>query len=222
MKRSRPTLHAVRNMRRVPSIALSPYTFEACRRASGRGDRLPSVPHPAISCRMEDSTYKARVSGIVVAGHGVASGQCGDPRFPAGTVAMQAPVFRTRGVDLDALLGAEAFLGTINVDVSPAKPLRIGAEIELTAVAWSPEMPPENFSLLHATIKHAGTLYPALIYMPDPATKPEHFQPASVIELIAPRVPELAGGDVVEVIANLSHIMFEHAEPVSADAEAPS
>ena len=38
---------------------------------------------------------------------------------------------------------------------------------------------------------------PAWIYWPHPETKPEHFQPGGVAEVIAPPVPGLAYGDRV-------------------------
>ena len=34
-------------------------------------------------------TTWTRMTGTVVRGHGVASGFCGDPRFPGGTIALQ-------------------------------------------------------------------------------------------------------------------------------------
>ena len=52
------------------------------------------------------------LSGKVIRGHGVASGQNGNPRFPGGTIRMQTPAFAARGLDLDAY-----FPGTINVSI---------------------------------------------------------------------------------------------------------
>ena len=37
--------------------------------------------------------------GVVVAGHGVASGRASDSPFAAGTIELQAPHFRARGLD---------------------------------------------------------------------------------------------------------------------------
>ncbi len=155
--------------------------------------------------------FTAMASGIVVAGHGVASGRSSDPRFPGGTIALQVPVFLDRGVDLTDLLGASPFLGTINVDMSPAAPSVIAPEIAVPAVTWSTRVPPENFWLFRAGIAHAAHLYPALIYMPDPATKPDHVQPATVIEIIAPWVPALVVGDTLGVATDQSRLRFDAA-----------
>ena len=55
-------------------------------------------------------TVRARV----VEGHRVASGRNGNPRFPGGTLRMQAPFFRELGLDLSAY-----HRGTINVSIAP-------------------------------------------------------------------------------------------------------
>ncbi|WP_419826231.1 hypothetical protein [Sphingomonas sp.] len=149
-----------------------------------------------------------QASGIVVTGHGVASGRAADPRFPAGTIALQAPLFRARGVDLAALIGAEPVMGTINVDLAPAVPRVLAPEIELRDVVWSPVMPAENFWLFRATVDVPGSLHHALIYMPDPATKPEHHQPGSVIEIIAAHTGGLSGGQKLRISADPSYIRF--------------
>jgi hypothetical protein len=149
-----------------------------------------------------------RACGVVVSGHGVASGAAADPRFPRGTIAMQAPLFRARGVDLAALIGAEPVMGTINVDLTPAAPCVLAPEIELRAVKWSPAVPPENFWLFRAEIDYAHRTHKALIYMPDPTTKPEHHQPSGVVEIIAPRLEELRVEKTVVITADATFIRF--------------
>ena len=132
------------------------------------------------------------VPGVVVRGHGVASGRAGDPRFPRGTIAMQIPFFRALGLDLSGL-----HPGTLNVDCAPLS-FRPGPAARLfERVKWHPEMPAETFSFARATLVRDGARYPAWIYWPHPETKPEHFQPAGVAEVIAPPVPDLATGDRV-------------------------
>jgi hypothetical protein len=149
-----------------------------------------------------------RACGVVVFGHGVASGAAADPRFPRGTIAMQAPLFRARGVDLAALIGAEPVMGTVNVDLTPAAPRVLVPEIELRAVRWSPTMPAENFWLFRTAIEHVQRTHSALIYMPDPATKPEHHQPSGVVEIIAPRLEGLRLGQMVVITADANFIRF--------------
>lgn len=136
------------------------------------------------------------VRARVVQGHRVASGRCGDPRFPDGTIAPQLPLFRARVAEFDAYLGAAAFPGTINLRVDGlVAPLR--PEIVIPGLRWSAQAPAETFFLSRAALDHAGRRHPVYLYMPDPATKPDHHQPAGTIELLAARIDGLAYGDAV-------------------------
>ena len=47
-----------------------------------------------------------------------------------------------------------------------------------------------------------------LIYWPHPETKPEHFQDPHVIEIMAPKIPELSLGDKVTFLVNKSQMRF--------------
>ena len=146
-----------------------------------------------------------RTPGVVVRGHGVASGRAGDPRFPHGTVAMQIPFFRERGLDL-----AGFHPGTVNVDCAPLR-FRPGPEALLfERVKWHPEMPAETFSFARATLVRDGARFPAWIYYPHPETKPEHFQPGGVAEIIAPLVPGLAYGDRVVLETTPDQALWEN------------
>lgn len=136
----------------------------------------------------------ACVHGVVVRGHGVASGRSGDPRFPGGTIAMQRPVFLRLGLDLRGF-----FPGTVNVDVTPWS-FRPGPDaLRLERVAWHPDAPPETFSFARAALVRRGRRHRALVYWPHPETKPEHFQPPGVVEILAVRVPGLEPGDAVQI-----------------------
>ena len=138
------------------------------------------------------------IEGIVVRGYGVASGAAGDTRFPDGTIVPQLPWFRRLVPDFEAWLEGSAFPGTINLAVGNT--VMIGTpEIRLEGVAWTPIFPPENFFLSRATLAHRGVRYPVFLYLPDPATKPDHVQPPDRIELIGARIPDLAYGDGVRL-----------------------
>lgn len=136
----------------------------------------------------------AKVHGTVVRGHGVASGRSGDPRFPGGTIAMQLPHFRALGLDL-----AGFFPGTVNVDVAPWSFRPGPAALRFERVKWHPEAPAETFSFARAVLVRNGERHRALVYWPHPETKPEHFQPAYVVEILATPVPGLEPGDAVEI-----------------------
>lgn len=123
----------------------------------------------------------------IVRGHGVASGRNGDPRFPGGTVAMQAPFFRALGLDF-----ATFFSGTLNVRLAPLRYRVVRPRLTFRQVKWHPTAPAEDFSFFDVRLLRPG--HPpvdGLIYYPHPETKPEHFQQADVLELLLPFVDGL-------------------------------
>ena len=152
-----------------------------------------------------DAPEPTAVPGVVVRGHGVASGRAGDARFPGGTIAMQAPYFKELGLDLSGY-----HLGTINVDCAPLR-FEPGPDALLyERVKWHPDMPAETFSFARATLMRQGVRFSALIYLPHPETKAEHFQPGGVAEIIAPRIDGLAYGDSVTLITDPGQARWRH------------
>ena len=134
------------------------------------------------------------VPGIVVAGHGVASGAAKQDQFPGGAIALQKPVFARLGLDLSAFHN-----GTINVDIAPRR-IELGApRTTFEDVVWLEGYPAETFSFADARIRVGRTAYPAMLFYPHPETKPEHFQPPTVIEILAPRIAGIQPGGYVEV-----------------------
>jgi hypothetical protein len=136
------------------------------------------------------------IRGLVVRGHGVASGSSGDPRFPDGTLRLQFPIFASLGLDLDGI-----FPGTINLDIAPARYEIVSPRLTLTNIHWHPDCPAETFSFFDCEIAAPGDdpRTPALIYLPHPETKPEHFQAPSVLEILAPKRPALHYGQALEL-----------------------
>ncbi len=135
-----------------------------------------------------------RAQGTVRPGHGVASGKGKDPRYPMGTLRQQAPHFLARGLDLGAY-----YPGTVNVDIAPHRYEIREPKHFIEDVDWSPHIPPENFYFFDVVLHAGGRAYRGLVYLPDPATKADHLQGASVLELILPEVAGLGYGDAVEV-----------------------
>lgn len=131
-----------------------------------------------------------RIPAIVLAGHGVASGLGGDPRFPNGTLAEQIPLFADHGIDLTPYQR-----GTLNLAVDGI--LLLERPDHVVTMTWTPHFPPETFAFLACIVEVAGTRRDGLVYQPDPATKPDHPQPANVVEVLAPPLGDLVGRSVV-------------------------
>ena len=133
------------------------------------------------------------ITARVVAGHGVASGRNGNPRFPGGTLRMQADHFRERGVDL-----APFFPGTVNVIIAPFRYRVVAPRQTIRQLKWHPTDPAEDFSFFDVrAARPGGQPVPGLIYYPHPETKPTHFQQPDVLELLLPHIPDLrVGGEI--------------------------
>lgn len=137
------------------------------------------------------------VKGVVTQGHGVASGQGSDPRYPKGTLELQRPVFKAMGVDLDRF-----FPGTLNVSIAPHQYSIKTAKYTLKDVRWTSAEFTEDFSFFDCRlVVNDGTKLAGLIYYPHPETKPEHFQSPDILEIITHRIEGLKYGDelIVEV-----------------------
>ncbi len=151
---------------------------------------IPPVP---------DSRLSLVVTGRVVQGHRVASGGNGDPNFPGGSLAMQVPHFRKRGLDLSGF-----FLATLNLSLAPRIVAldRGRADHTFRQVAWHPSEPAEDFSFFRIAIRKTGQedWIDGWIYHPHPDTKPAHFQPPNLLEVIARiRITGIDYGDEAEL-----------------------
>jgi hypothetical protein len=130
--------------------------------------------------------------GVVVRGHGVASGRSAATPYPAGSIALQAPHFRAHGVDL-----SQFFAATLNVDVAPNEPAP-QAPVFDARLRWFGDIE-ERFVLSSARLRYRGGEFEGLWYWPDPATKPAHVQRPTVVELLLPWIEGLAPGAAVTV-----------------------
>lgn len=133
------------------------------------------------------------IPGIVIQGYGVASGSY-STRFPGGTIRAQSPYFEARGVDISPY-----YPGTLNVDIAPRRFTLVRPGHTLTDVSWWPGVPPETFSFSPCRVILPAGPIDGLIYYPHPETKPEHHQPATVIEILAPFMENLAVGAPVKL-----------------------
>ncbi len=148
-----------------------------------------------------------RAKGVVRAGHGVASGRATDSPFAGGTIALQAPHFAARGLDLTPFVPA-----TVNLDIAPLRLVPLVPRWTFADVAWTDVHGPETFSFIEAAVTRAGRAHEGLVYLPHPETKPMHQQPATVVELLLPRLDGLVTGEVLglEVREGQAHIVDEH------------
>jgi hypothetical protein len=137
------------------------------------------------------------VAAAVIRGHRVASGLNADPRFPGGTLAMQLPHFHERGLDLGGF-----FLSTLNLSIDPARYEIVEAKHTFRQVAWHSTEPAEDFSFFDCQVRRVSDANwtDGLIYYPHPETKPEHFQPPGLLEVIATeKIDGINYGDPVEL-----------------------
>ncbi len=129
-------------------------------------------------------------TGTVVPGHRVASGLNGNPDFPGGTLLMQMPFFKERGLDLGAY-----YRGTVNLSIAPARYEAVRAPLTFPMVKWHPVDPAETFSFFHIRrVFPDGIRVDGLVYYPHPETKPKHFQSPDVLELLFPKMDDIGYG----------------------------
>ncbi len=136
-------------------------------------------------------------AGIVQRGHRVASGLGDDSPYPTGTIVMQLPYFQALGLDL-----RKFFPGTLNVSIAPNHFELLRPEYTFERLQWTDLHPPETFSFSRRHLRFANKCAEGMVYHPHPETKRVHFQDASVIEVLAPRMMGIGYGDRVELALN--------------------
>lgn len=141
------------------------------------------------------------VSGLVVQGHGVASGLDPDCPYPGGSISTQRPVFLRHGLDLSGY-----HMGTLNVDISPRTFRMRSPSIVLRGIRWTDLHPPEDFSFSNCELETDRTKVAGLIYFPHPETKERHFQSDTVVEVLAPFVFGLTYGSAVVLHVNAEQV----------------
>lgn len=134
------------------------------------------------------------LQGVVVQGHGVASGRSANSPYPQGSVAMQIPFFKALGLDL-----SDYWAGTMNVSISPHTWALRNVDYCFEQLEWTPLHPAETFSFVRLQLGWQQQSVAAWLYRPHPETKAAHHQSSSVMEIIAPRLDGVAYGDKVQL-----------------------
>ena len=130
------------------------------------------------------------IKGTVVNGHGVASGQAVDSPYPSGTIGMQMPYFAELGLDL-----SDCWPGTINVCFAPYEIQLSHPDHCFPMVKWTDRHPPETFSFWRIQLQGSSDqMVLGWVYHPHPETKQAHWQSASIIEVLCPKLRGIAPG----------------------------
>ncbi|MGI0492853.1 hypothetical protein ACN4EG_13810 [Alkalinema pantanalense CENA528] len=143
------------------------------------------------------------VAGIIMPGYQVASGRSPTSPYPAGTLELQLPFFQARGLDL-----SDCFLGTLNVSIAPHIFEICQPAHTFTEVQWIKGFASETFSFCHSWVVVGESLYSGWVYYPHPETKLDHFQDPSILEIVAPLIPDLHYGDRVQLILDTQEIVL--------------
>jgi hypothetical protein len=106
-----------------------------------------------------------------------------DTPYPAGTIALQAPLFAQAGLDL-----SPCFAGTLNLAFPGGSGACSGPPGTWPQLLWTDRHPPESFSFWPCRLRWQGAraAVAGWIYWPHPETKQRHFQPPDRLEVLAP------------------------------------
>ncbi len=144
------------------------------------------------------------VQGIILQGYRVASAPSKD--YPYGALDKQRPIFKSRGLDLDAYFNA-----TLNIDIHPYTFKLIKPQYTFHHVEWTDMHPPEHFSFSQCKVSFQSVEFDGWVYYPHPETKLRHFQNPSLLEVIAVQIPNINYGDEVQVLVKVDEVEVTNA-----------
>ncbi len=146
----------------------------------------------------------AMINGVIQPGHQIASGQSQNRRYPEGSIKMQKPLFAQLGLDLSSMHDA-----TLNVSIAPYQFSMQQPELTFRDVEWTSLHPPEHFSFSRCSVIVQNVEYSSWIYYPHPETKTTHFQQPSILEIIAPLIPDIKYGDSIQLAINTNEVSLD-------------
>lgn len=144
------------------------------------------------------------IQGIVVEGHGIASGK-NEFHGIGSTIKAQYVAFKERGFDMEA---HDLYYGTINLDISPYTYEFKNSLHTFENVKWYPTQPAETFSLFNCILHTPSGDVEAFIYHPHPETKPIEFLGHNMLEILAPRVAGIQYGQSLKVTVKPEQVAF--------------
>ncbi|MBN2411168.1 hypothetical protein JXQ31_05695 [candidate division KSB1 bacterium] len=145
------------------------------------------------------------VTGIIIEGQKYTSGMTDNNLYPGGTLSMQTPFFKRKGLNL-----SENFLATINVNIKPSTFVVNNPEFIFPDVKWSPEHDAETFSFSRCKIIHEGLAIEAFVFYHIQQKKRGLFIEDSVFEIIAPYIPGIRYGDRLVLELNPDEIKINY------------
>ncbi len=145
------------------------------------------------------------VSGIIVEGQKYTSGMAENNPYPGGTLSMQTPFFKGKGLNLN-----ENFQATINVNIRPGTFVVNNPEFIFPDVKWSQEHDAETFSFSRCRIIHEELAIEAFVFYHIRQNQSGLFVENSVFEIIAPYIPGIRYGDKLVLELNSDEIRINN------------
>ena len=142
-----------------------------------------------------------KVSGIIIKGYRVASGLGENSPYPEGSIKMQWPFFKERGLDLNAL-----FPATLNVSIKPKQFVMKYPRYTFRFIKWSDEHSPEDFSFSPCRVLYENRCASGFVYYPHPETKLDHHHDPSTLEIITTYLENIFYGAKIDVQINKNEI----------------
>jgi len=154
---------------------------------------------------MTMSRYDGVIQGELVRGHQIASGSNPDSPYPAGSVALQIPFFKQRGLDLTDHVAA-----TLNISVAPSKLIWKAPRFKFEQVAWIEGFSPETFWFAPCEVICDNAKYEGWVYYPHPDTKTQHFHNDALVEVICKRqIPGIDYGAQISLCFSSEYFNFQ-------------
>ena len=132
---------------------------------------------------------------VSVNGHGVASGTSNTLRIPQARSECNRPFFKALGLDLSS-----CFCGTLNLDFSPLEVSLADPDhcFQRCNGLISIHLRPSRFGMFRLE-KDQVNLSVGWVYYPHPETKQRHWQSATTLELLAPRLSSVCNGSEAQI-----------------------